>query len=222
MVKYYTSEEILKKKDEITAALARENCIRGKFFEMIQARISELPKTASILELGPGAGYALDALNQAGFSNLHNVDIDDYLQFKEFKKRFKKCDLNTQKLPYKDNTFDCVLALEVFEHLENFPFALRECARVLKKGGLLVFSRPNGWSIYNRIRYLKGANTTVVTPGNNHINDMSRNLLMKLTEKYFKFERIIAEPAVVPLIHIPIKGRVLFSDHLCFVFKKAF
>lgn len=221
MVRYYTSEQILEHRGEICAAVAKENCIRGRFLEMILARISKLPRSARILEIGPGAGYVLDRLHTLGFANVFSTDIDDYSQFPEFKRNFKKCDFNTQKLPFKDSSFDCILAFEVFEHLENFAFALRESARVLKKDGVLVFTRPNGWSVYNRIRYLKGANTTVVTDRNNHINDMSRSLLYKLTNGLFVFERIVPEPAVIPLIRIPIRGSVFLSDHLCFVFRKA-
>ncbi|MBI3032862.1 methyltransferase domain-containing protein [Candidatus Woesearchaeota archaeon] len=48
-----------------------------------------------------------------------------------------------EKFPFKDNTFDTVVAGEILEHLEN-PFAfLRECKRVVKKGGRVIITTPN-------------------------------------------------------------------------------
>ncbi len=48
-----------------------------------------------------------------------------------------------ENLPFPDNTFDCVLSLWVFEHLENPQKVLDEIHRVLKPGGLLMFATPN-------------------------------------------------------------------------------
>ncbi|MBW8708301.1 MAG: methyltransferase domain-containing protein [Alphaproteobacteria bacterium] len=39
--------------------------------------------------------------------------------------------------------FDCVVALEIIEHLENPRHMLRQCFKALRPGGLLVLSTPN-------------------------------------------------------------------------------
>lgn len=50
-----------------------------------------------------------------------------------------------------DNKYDAVIAIEIIEHLENpFRFA-RECAKLLKPGGLLFLTSPNVESVYSRI-----------------------------------------------------------------------
>lgn len=49
------------------------------------------------------------------------------------------------EVPFEDNTFDTVMALDVLEHLnynQQTP-ALRELKRVLKPGGVAIFSCPN-------------------------------------------------------------------------------
>jgi hypothetical protein len=46
------------------------------------------------------------------------------------------------KLTFADARFDAVLSFEVFEHVPAFPAALRECARILKPGGMMLFSVP--------------------------------------------------------------------------------
>lgn len=45
-------------------------------------------------------------------------------------------------LSYKDGTFDCVLLMEVLEHVADPQRVLSECSRVLKPGGRLLFSTP--------------------------------------------------------------------------------
>lgn len=39
--------------------------------------------------------------------------------------------------------FDCVVALEIIEHLENPRHLLRQCFKALRPGGLLILSTPN-------------------------------------------------------------------------------
>jgi SAM-dependent methyltransferase len=48
-------------------------------------------------------------------------------------------------LPFADGVFDSVLLSEVLEHLESPEKALIEAKRVLKVGGRVVVSVPNGW-----------------------------------------------------------------------------
>lgn len=45
-------------------------------------------------------------------------------------------------LPYSDNTFDCVIASEILEHIPHDDGAIAELIRVLKPGGSLVVTVP--------------------------------------------------------------------------------
>lgn len=46
------------------------------------------------------------------------------------------------KLPYADETFDCVVASEILEHIPHDDAAITELIRVLKAGGTLAVSVP--------------------------------------------------------------------------------
>jgi 2-polyprenyl-3-methyl-5-hydroxy-6-metoxy-1,4-benzoquinol methylase len=62
--------------------------------------------------------------------------------------------LNFEKLPFPDQSFDIVTITEVVEHLEHFRETLAETFRVLKPGGTCVVTTPNILSLKSRIRFL--------------------------------------------------------------------
>lgn len=49
---------------------------------------------------------------------------------------------DARTLPYPDNTFDCVIASEILEHIRDDDTAIAELIRVLKVGGTLVVTVP--------------------------------------------------------------------------------
>ena len=53
-------------------------------------------------------------------------------------------DLEKEKLPFGDNSFDCVLCLDVLEHLDNIHNVFDELCRVTRK--YLIISLPNPWA----------------------------------------------------------------------------
>lgn len=62
-------------------------------------------------------------------------------------------DLEKGKLPFNDNSFDCVVCTDVLEHLEKIHDMFLELARVTRK--YVIISLPNNWNPFIK-KILKG------------------------------------------------------------------
>ena len=51
-------------------------------------------------------------------------------------------------IPFDNNTFDCILSSEVFEHMFNINEIMNELSRVLKKGGVILITCPFAWNLH--------------------------------------------------------------------------
>lgn len=113
----------------------------------------------AVLDLGAGSGYFTRLLSaerakqgmKAG-EDLSACDISGST-FKADGVVLKECDANLG-LPYKDSEFDAVVAIEVFEHTRAPYDVIADVYRILKPGGLLIFSVPNVGHALSRIKFL--------------------------------------------------------------------
>jgi SAM-dependent methyltransferase len=72
---------------------------------------------------------------------------------------FDHFNLETERFPYADASFDVILLCEVLEHLTNDPqAALLEIKRVLKPNGTLILTTPNAARLQHVVLLLKGHN----------------------------------------------------------------
>src|SRR4051794_36812515 len=94
-----------------------------------------------ILDVGCGTGANLLMLSQYG--DAEGVDVsEDALAFCR-ERGLTNVKLGAaEKLPYDDDTFDLVTALDVVEHLDDDLAGLREMHRVLRPGGRVLLFVP--------------------------------------------------------------------------------
>lgn len=104
-----------------------------------------------VLDMAAGEGSL--SLNLQGFGfDVSACDIDPE-NFKVDRVECTKCNLD-EKLPFEDKLFDYLVCIEGIEHLENQFSFIRECHRILKKGGRLVITTPNILGLASRLKYL--------------------------------------------------------------------
>lgn len=95
-----------------------------------------------LLDIGCGVGQVVATLTREGFE-AHGVDVaaPNIERTRSFTDRCLLYD--GRRLPYPDNHFDTVGALNVLEHVEDPEDFVREAVRVCAPGGRVVLSSPN-------------------------------------------------------------------------------
>ena len=69
-----------------------------------------------------------------------------------------------ERLDYADDSFDSIVCVEGLEHAENPQNAIREFARLLRKGGHLIVSVPNILNVEERMKWLLHGYTSHFKP----------------------------------------------------------
>ena len=105
-----------------------------------------------VLELGTGSGEFLKFLTKKKV-DIIGLDIAPNKKLIQKGYSIKKHDLN-KGLPFKENSFDIIIALEVLEHLFNPYKMMKEIRRVLKVEGYALISMPNTDGFFSRIGQL--------------------------------------------------------------------
>lgn len=123
---------------------------RNGVHEKIIAYLADKPR-GRILDVPTGQGALAKKLHEIGFT-VTCCDIEPN-QFLAKELTVERGDLNG-RLPYGDEVFDYVCFLEAIEHTENPYNAVREVARVLRRGGILAMSTPNYLNIERRMKFL--------------------------------------------------------------------
>lgn len=101
-------------------------------------------KYSSVLDVGCGDASHLMMVNNET-TTLAGID-PDIQSIEEAKKNFPNGIFKVgyaEKLPFQDNTFDCVLFSDVIEHVSDDRKSLKEICRVLKPNGKLLLTTPH-------------------------------------------------------------------------------
>lgn len=104
--------------------------------------LENLPEKAGrILDLGCGTGLLLEDLGKRG-GLVVGIDASEKM-LGAANVRNAKAELvlaDADHLPFKDASFDCVVSVTLLQNIPEPSTCVAEAARVLKKGGLAVFT----------------------------------------------------------------------------------
>lgn len=104
-------------------------------------------KDANLLEVGCGSGRILSSIREQDANiSLTGIDISKS-QIQLAKKDNKQNDItfihaNGEQLPFKNESFDYVIIMDVLEHVDNPKEFMKEITRVIKKNGKLYLFCP--------------------------------------------------------------------------------
>jgi ubiquinone/menaquinone biosynthesis C-methylase UbiE len=141
----------------------------------------------NVLELGCSSGFLTKYLGKV-------VAIDtseDMIKITQQKNKSAKClHADMFEIPFKDNTFDKVVTMRVWNHLdeEDLRRALKEVKRVLEKNGMLIFDAEDDSFLRRFVAYLYQGITRIT---GFTIHQYSLEELKKiLDEEGFKIEEV--------------------------------
>ena len=137
------------------------------------------------------------------FGHLENVTYNQNVSYKEPVKgvigskqfSYQHFNVENDKFPYADESFDVVIFAEIIEHLLNDPCkVLREIKRVLKPNGTMILTTPNVARLENVARLISGENIydpySGYGPYGRHNREYNRHELVNLCQfEGFSVER---------------------------------
>ncbi|MBA2728966.1 MAG: 3-demethylubiquinone-9 3-O-methyltransferase [Parachlamydiaceae bacterium] len=156
--------------DHPIALLRAENAVRTPWIA------DEIGKRfdggVDVLDIGCGGGLLTNYLAKKG-QNVTGIDIsqssiDIAKQYDETKKvRYLKA--NAYELPFSEECFEVVCAMDILEHVEDPSKLIQEASRVLKPGGVFFFHTFNR-NLLSKFLVIKGIDYFVKNaPKNMHV-----------------------------------------------------
>jgi cyclopropane fatty-acyl-phospholipid synthase-like methyltransferase len=111
----------------------------------------DLATAPKVLDIGAGQGALSVRLKEAG-ARVSACDVVPE-QFDVPGVEFRAV-TGDGRLPFDEASFDAAVAIEVLEHIDGHDRFFAEVARILRPGGIVMFTTPNILSLKSRLRFL--------------------------------------------------------------------
>lgn len=150
---FYTK---INKKKKSLKEIERDYFSTGKRYSIIKNILKKDKKYDLLIEVGAGQIGTLNYLDKKfKFKKLLSFELAQINKTNSKKIKLMKVNFN-HKLPLKNNSVDCFIAMMVIEHLFDPFHSFAEIRRILKKDGLAFINLPLVTSLKNRLRLLLG------------------------------------------------------------------
>lgn len=109
-----------------------------------------IPPDGSVLDVGCIGFRQVLTARALGLDRLKHAGIDYCAPEQALPNgfAFKRCDLNQDKIPFSDDSFDLVVASHIIEHVARPIDFFADCLRVCKPGGILYVEAPSERSLW--------------------------------------------------------------------------
>lgn len=121
----------------------------GYIKEQITGHFKDGIENKSLLDIGCGGGLVAEPMARLG-ANVTGIDAGEKnIEAAKIHAKRSGLDINYQYTTAEDlagnnaGKYDIVLALEIIEHVADIPGFVKMCTKLLKPGGLIIFSTIN-------------------------------------------------------------------------------
>jgi len=147
-------------------------------FDGVKSIIKKHGINGKCLDVGCAFGFLLNWVSEH-FDEMYGCDISKFAIGKA-KEKFPGTDFRVvdadKGLPYPDESFDCVIAMDVLEHTKSFENSFDNLVGKLKSGGYMIFSVPMNNPLRRTFGFLDKDKT--------HISILSKPEIMRLIRKH--------------------------------------
>ena len=123
--------------------------VRYQIIDHFLGKYLEGKQNLKILNIGVATGHSTEILMKYG--DVKSIEYDsDCCKFTREMLNIEIIEGSITALPFSDQAFDVVCALDVLEHIEDEKLAVSEITRVCKKNGNVFITVPTFMSLWSR------------------------------------------------------------------------
>ncbi len=157
-------------------------------WDLVLEKIKRLEKNSAILDIGFGHPFLSSFVGHE--YDIYGVDVETEF-LRNLDPSHYKCGNVEENIPFEDSKFDCIVMLELIEHLADTGNVYQEIKRVLKPGGIVLISTPN-YSLFPSLlqkllemTYFRMFGKGYSHIGDHHINRYSKQRLFSELNQFF-------------------------------------
>ena len=177
MDKYLLMDETSAKYFNLTTRKITQQFVKTLLLEI------KLLKPKIILDVGCGTGYITNIISNELDSTVIGCDVDNKriaFAHSNFGQEVIICDITC--LPFKNDSFDLIIASEILEHINCIDEALKEIKRIAQKD--IIITVPNE-PFFRIANFFRGKNLTRFGNPPDHVNHYTKKTLYQLLDRYF-------------------------------------
>ena len=180
------------------AAISSGDALRCSEATVTQAVLDLILPLASrlnrVLDVGCGANLDYDIVLADRGVEIVAVDFaTSFLALAPKHPRIELRQADATSLPFESAVFDGAICSEVAEHVPDDRAVVAELARVLRPGGVLVFTVPLLWNLDRLIGVVK-RRTLKIQMMEGHLREYTRRQAVELLRPHFMLDRVVPVP----------------------------